>query len=195
MMLSIPTHNTLKVGKLMISQLKDLSWPQSFGVFLFFLGGVCPGFLIIQMYKPELIIELDTLKLILFCISLSFPIVLLNFIFSAFLFHEEEKKKEEGASLSDDEDNYLFGSINRNDRYDQASFSFLLTAIVLYPSLLFAYYNQGAFILFVILVIVIETLLIAFAIGDYCGQLFKAKALKPLLERFKKKDATDESAV
>ena len=65
----------------MFDQLKDLKWSQALLVIFGFLGLLAPGFLIIFLYKPELVIALDATKLILFSLALSGPVFAINLVF------------------------------------------------------------------------------------------------------------------
>lgn len=189
MMLSILIHNSVKEGILMINQFTGLSWPQSFGVFLFCIGGVCPGFLILQMYRPELITELDILKLLLFCVSLCFPVVLANFILGTIAFENIDKvnSKINKAPEEKDVDHDLFGNKKHLEKFDQASFGFFMTAGVMYAALLICYSKGSSFSSLIALVVIFEVVLFLAVVGDYFGHLFKVKYLNPFLNRFKKK--------
>tara|TARA_R110000787_G_scaffold74331_1_gene165240 strand:- start:2167 stop:2637 length:471 start_codon:yes stop_codon:yes gene_type:complete len=65
-----------------IDQLKGLNTKTSLAISLFFLGLLAPGFLTIYLFKPELLIALETTKLLLFSIAITAPGILLPFVFS-----------------------------------------------------------------------------------------------------------------
>ena len=50
-----------------------------------FLSVIAPGFLIVFHFQSHLIYDLDIIKLIIFCTSLSLPLFLLNFLFISLL--------------------------------------------------------------------------------------------------------------
>lgn len=83
-----------------------------------FLATIGPGFLLIFMYKPELIESLDTVKVILFSASIGFPLFALN----AFITLVLSKKNEE------------------IDFHDAGLTSGTITSIAFYTTLLTAYY-------------------------------------------------------
>ena len=72
-----------------IEEFKKLEGIEVFTISLLFLSVISSGFLIIYLYKPNLIAELNVIKLIIFSIALSLPMVLYNFLL--FLGIEERK--------------------------------------------------------------------------------------------------------
>jgi hypothetical protein len=128
----------------MINEIKTLNWNQTLGVIFVFLGTISPGFLIIYLFKPELISSLDSIKIILFSLSISLPIVVVNMSVCIFgSFDEEENSKFVGAILA------LF-----------------LTAAALYPSILISYIYGFSFKDFLKTVLVIQIFLILFVFVD-----------------------------
>jgi len=65
----------------MFEDLKNLNRNQTLTTIFGFLGVLAPGFLIIYLYKPDLFLSLDTIKLLIFAVSLSGPIFVINMIF------------------------------------------------------------------------------------------------------------------
>jgi hypothetical protein len=116
----------------MINDIKNITWFQSLITLTCFLGGICPGFLIIFLYKPELISSLDSLKLWLFSISLCLPVVLINYgVLGIF---------------ADD----------RVDRTEGLVASLIITALVLYAGVLVGYLFDFSFKEFLIALLVME---------------------------------------
>jgi len=65
----------------MLKDITNLSWGQTIGSILGFMGAISPGFLLIYVFKPELVYQLETVKLIIFSLSLSLPVFIINFLF------------------------------------------------------------------------------------------------------------------
>lgn len=62
----------------MLNEIKDLSWNHYLGATLIFVGAICPGFLTVFLFRPELISSLDTLKLLVLSLSLTLPVFIVN---------------------------------------------------------------------------------------------------------------------
>jgi len=61
-----------------ISEIKEFK-PKTTATWIgIFMGTVSPGFLILYQYRPELIEKLDIIKLIIFAISLTLPVFVVN---------------------------------------------------------------------------------------------------------------------
>ena len=45
-----------------------------------FLSSVAPGFLILYLFKPSLVVSLDSFKLVLFALALTLPVISINFL-------------------------------------------------------------------------------------------------------------------
>lgn len=76
----------------------ELSYTKILKTLLFFVGTFCPGILFIFVYKKDLFLKLDYIKLLLLSISLTLPIVLLNSILLFFYFFRQnllDKRNEE----------------------------------------------------------------------------------------------------
>jgi hypothetical protein len=62
----------------LVSEIKNIDGHFTSTLFILFLSIVAPGVLTIYLYLPELFIKLDSLKFVLFAISLSLPVFVLN---------------------------------------------------------------------------------------------------------------------
>ncbi|MGO2147280.1 hypothetical protein [Halomonas sp.] len=113
----------------MFDQLKDLKWSQALLVIFGFLGLLAPGFLIIFLYKPELVIALDATKLILFSLALSGPVFAINLVFVRSTSKSEETMRGLVSSVV----------------------ALLLTTTVLYVSLFLTYFLKLQFLSMVLL--------------------------------------------
>ncbi|WP_321324503.1 hypothetical protein [Thiomicrorhabdus sp.] len=78
----------------MIKDVKDLTYIQVLSGMFGFFGMLSPGFLMLYLFKPEFITLLDTSKLILFSLSLTIPIVILNIV----LIYSHKDPITEGAN-------------------------------------------------------------------------------------------------
>ena len=99
----------------MLKDIKDLTWTQTLGGLFGFTGAIAPGFLLIYLYKPELLSSLDTLKVIFFSLSLSLPIIIVN------LFLQFNILDEDG------------------EEFEIAVISLFMSSLVSYPSILISY--------------------------------------------------------
>ena len=129
-----PFLNLLELSAVMISDIKSLSWRQTIGGLLVCTGAVCPGFLTLFLFKPELVTSLETIKILLFSISLSLPVVFVNLPVAIY--------------VSEDED----------DKYHPILISLLLSSKVFYPSLLISYLLDYQFKLFLMTIAIVQLL-------------------------------------
>jgi hypothetical protein len=110
------------------------------GVFFVVLA---PGFLTIYLFKPALIVALDTSKLVIFSSSLSLPLVVVNLLFIGYG-HERAQKKDP--------------NLPPVDRMDALGGALVLAALIVYPSLLLAYLISLQFKGFLIAIAVLQLL-------------------------------------
>lgn len=127
----------------MLQELKDLDDRQFAIVFLFVLGSVCPGALVIAMYAPMWMESLETTKFIIISLSITIPLIAINALapVSAHL-------SKASAQL-----------FSRNGLI----YSFILGAVgaicVIYPVLIFAYFKKLEFPAFLIVLSFFEILI------------------------------------
>jgi Na+-driven multidrug efflux pump len=126
----------------MLGDLKTLSWKQSIGGLFGFVGTVAPGFLLLYLFKPELISSLETIKVIIFSLALSVPIVLVNLPIAIYLSGEHE------------------------DKYLPILFAMMLSSTVFYFALITTYLFNFNFKEFLIAVLVLQFLVSIVAIID-----------------------------
>ena len=122
----------------MLEQIKTLTIDQIVGGIFALVGALCPGFLIVYVFKPELISSLETIKLIIFSISLTLPIIILNIAIIARL----------ESQNSQDEDYEIVGK------------SLLLSSILFYPVLLLAYLMSLNFKFFLLSLVLSQILIV-----------------------------------
>jgi len=94
-----------------------------------FIATICPGFLIVFLYKSNLFMGLDIIKLTLFSISLSLPVFLLNAIIYSL-----------GYKINGTEDQYINTKSSQNN-YIQVIIanSSIITIVQLYLSILISW--------------------------------------------------------
>ena|ERR1017187_8105880 len=109
----------------LLSEVEKLNYKQIWVYALVFLGTIASGFLIIFLFKPDLIEKYDVLKLVFLSLALTLPLVEINAVISAILFH----------NLPNDSEN---GEAEKN--IDAVRGALLLNSIVIYPSLLVCYF-------------------------------------------------------
>ena len=127
----------------MIKEIKALTYNQTTGAIMAFLSVVSPGVLLIYLYNPELFASLETLKLILFSVSLSLPIVFLNIPV---------------AEIANTDDNNIF---------EKLSLAFFLSIIIFYTAILIAYAFSLIFSDFLITLVITQALIATlFLIGN-----------------------------
>ena len=126
----------------MLNEIKTLTQKQILGILFGFVGVVSPGLLIMFLYKPELVSSLETIKLIIFSISLSLPVVIINMIPSSYVSNEKD-------TFSDDILIALF-----------------LSAVALYPSILISYIYNFSFTKFLFALLIMQAALIVLVIID-----------------------------
>lgn len=120
----------------MLKDIQSLTWTQTI-IFIFaLLGTLSPGFLTLYLFKPELISSLDTLKVILFSLSLSLPV----FIITLFFLDQIAPEKDEP--------------------FINALPSLLIASLVSYSSILLSYWLAFSFKTFLITLFIIQALAI-----------------------------------
>ena len=77
----------------MLKEITELTWKQTIGGVFCFLGTIAPGFLILYLYKPDLIESLETMKLIIFSLSLTLPLFFINIVGLSVIDKELEKQQ------------------------------------------------------------------------------------------------------
>tara|TARA_B100000929_G_scaffold278990_1_gene255638 strand:+ start:756 stop:1175 length:420 start_codon:yes stop_codon:yes gene_type:complete len=102
----------------MLKEVRELTWQQTIGAVFGFMGAISPGFLLLYIFKPELVDSLATIKLIVFSLSLSMPMFIVNLFIITSLYKEFESS---------------------NDYFGGAAIALFLTSVATYPILLFTY--------------------------------------------------------
>lgn len=64
----------------LIDEVKSFDIKHMLNVVAAFVGIIAPGFLIIYLFRPELIISLDVAKIVLFSSSLTMPVLVANYL-------------------------------------------------------------------------------------------------------------------
>ncbi|TKF16250.1 hypothetical protein FCV43_18475 [Vibrio genomosp. F6] len=140
----------------LVSDLKNIDGLFTTTLLVLFLSVIAPGILVIYLFLPELFIELDSIKFILFAASLGLPVFALNSFFMP-------------AVLGFDED-------EEYDFQQVGVFGGMLSSFVLYSCLIISYVAQFTFDTFLLSVVVFEALWFVFSAFYY----FKAKKVKNL---------------
>ncbi len=130
----------------MIKDIQSLTWNQTLGVIFGFLSSLSPGFLTLYLFKPDLVSNLDTFKIVIFSLALSLPIVVLNMALTFNLPPEDESESE----------------------FETALRSLFVTSVVFYPSILMAYIFKYNFKEFLSVLLLIQILI-------YIGSVIMAK--------------------
>lgn len=78
----------------LVTDLKSIDGNFATTSILIFLSTLCAGVLTIYLFLPELFLTLDTVKFILFSLSLSLPLFILNAFFSVPVLTPDMKKGE-----------------------------------------------------------------------------------------------------
>ena len=120
----------------MINEIKNLSWGQFVGVLFGTLGAVSPGFLVLFLFQPELVRELDTIKVIIFSLSLSLPLFVVNM---SFLYEFQKTRLDKDV-----------------EEFDIAAESLFLVFLSSYSALLISYLSEFTFKEFLASIIVTE---------------------------------------
>ncbi len=121
----------------MLKDIKELSWDQSIFVISGFLGSIAPGFLLLYLFKPELILSLDSFKLVIFSLALSLPVVFLNILMC---------KSAPGNEISNLKIGYL---------------ALVLASFSMYPSILMSYLFQFSFFDYLKVLLVSQCIVLA----------------------------------
>ena len=125
-----------------VGQVKKIEVSDLIKMIMGLVGVVTPGLLIFFIFKRDLFISLDLSKLILLSISLSLPVVFLNFALMFFLPPTEGRAFDLKANISA---NLLIATIS--------------SALIFYLPLVAAYIFGLHFIAFVWLVIALESVI------------------------------------
>ena len=129
-----------------IEQVKKIEASDLMNALVGFVGIIAPGILTMFMFKRDLFITLDLMKLILLSASISIPIVFLNIGLGKFL--------EDGD--------------NKYTLHETLFLSLIISAIVVYPSFLISYLAGFSFRGFVFTLIACEAaILLLVKIADY----------------------------
>jgi len=102
------------------------------------IGTIAPGFLIVYIFKPEILYNLTDMKIIFFSSSLSLPYIMFNTVL-AFGFNR---------------------NINQNDTKGELISGVILSIFVIYPVLFISYIFHIKIIWFIIITILLEIVLI-----------------------------------
>lgn len=125
----------------MLKEIMSLSWLQTLGIFWGFMGTISPGFLLLYMYKPDLVTNLETAKLVIFSLALCLPIVCANLFVAQSTFQAES---EEG--------------------FKQAMLAAFMSAMVCYTALLWSYFYNLLFSQFLLVLLTVQVLVAAVAV-------------------------------
>ena len=125
-----------------------------------FISIVAPGFLTLYLFKPNLIVTLDTSKLIFFSIALALPVVITNFL-SIAAYHPFLTKGTQSQVPSD------------QDRVQAFVDAMALASIIFYPSILTAYLFGLSFRHFLIAVAVLQ--LVVFILEYSCFRCARSR--------------------
>ena len=126
----------------LLSEIKELKQKQITLLIAVFLGTVCPGFLVIFHFRPELVERYDAFKLILLSLSLTMPLVALNTVLGAYFEERNRPPTEQGVPLV------------------AFSVGLFLTAASLFPALLLSYVYGYTFRRFGVIAAGLEFLLL-----------------------------------
>ncbi len=129
----------------MFDQIKKLAWFDLLMGLFGLLGAIAPGFLVLYIYKPSLIMSLETTKLLIFSLALSLPVVVFNLLVSA----------SSIGSVKEDQKNLAKGLV-----------SLFLTFVVFYSAILAAYIFSINFKLFLVVIVVTQLLVTLFLFLD-----------------------------
>ncbi len=134
-----------KKGQLMsgISEIKQLTHKDFVMATAVFLSIVAPGILILQLFKPNLLAALETTKAIFLAISITLPILAINFFGIGYAGHIKRVRQSEPLK-----DGYMVDSV----------FAMLATISILYPATLIAYVCAFPFKSFLITVGIVQAL-------------------------------------
>lgn len=126
-----------------LNDLKQLTHKDFVVATMLFLSIVAPGILILQMFKPNLFATLDTIKVIFLAISITLPILAINFFGIGYAGHIKRVRQRESL----------------NEGYIRASFLAMLATIgVLYAAILIAYVCDFPFNHFVLVACIAQAI-------------------------------------
>jgi hypothetical protein len=111
-------------------------------VLMVFMSAVCSGFLVVFQFKPDLVIELDVLKLILLGSALTLPL----FMFTTYVSFVVARARDAGIM-----GHLLMGS--------------MLTFATIYGPLMLSYVFHLSFRAFVVMILALQALLGLIALG------------------------------
>jgi hypothetical protein len=132
---------------LLIEAMRQIKPHEIMRSILVFLSTVAPGVLVIFYYKPELIHELDVLKLIVLSAAITLPLIVVNSMIITFLYQGEGTLPAKlGAILFD---------------------AMLTSFFFLYFILFISWFQSLSFKIFVMLAVILELalLIVCFRIG------------------------------
>jgi len=123
---------------------------------ILFLGTLAPGFLLLYLYKPDMIKEFSSFKLCIFSLCLTIPIVVLNTtivtLFSSNEWYYEDKNNANGND--DIFEMYIIGGLG-------------ITFFLLYSLILCAYLFRFTFKNLIIILVILEFILLIISILYY----------------------------
>ncbi len=79
-----------------INKIKSITFV---AISLFMVSVICPGILFVFTFNKELFINTDVFKLVLLCISITFPVWLLNSMFMLYIIHYDSPKELKNEDL------------------------------------------------------------------------------------------------
>lgn len=121
----------------MLEEIKSLSWNQTLGAIFAFLGLIAPGFLLLYLFKPELISSLETIKVLLFSLSLCMPL----FVFNLAIAFTIEKHGEE-------------------DPFHVSAIALYMSSVAAYVAILFSYLANLTFKQFLLAILATEIIVL-----------------------------------
>jgi len=124
-----------------ISEIKQLTHKDFVMATVVFLSIIAPGILILQLFKPNLLVTLDTTKAIFIAISITLPILAINFFGIGYARHIKRVRQSEPLK-----DGYIL----------DGAFAMLATIGIFYPATLIAYVCDLPFKSFVITVCIVQ---------------------------------------
>jgi hypothetical protein len=135
-----------------ISELDKLDLPKVTTSILLFMSSIAPGFLVIFLFRPELVDRFDIFKLTLFTLALTSPLLIINSILGMFV-SVNPFRIGENISLR------LLGGVSIN-------------IVVYYPIILMAYLYSWKFHQFILWLISVEAGLIILTVLAKVSSLY-----------------------
>lgn len=126
----------------LVSQLKNLKSKEIAFAFGFFLAVLAPGFLTLYQFKPELVSNYSTVKLIIFSVAITLPVFSFNLLITGI---------------------YSTENLYSDQTLSWISSSFI-TTFSFYPSIIFSYIFNLKFVHFLIPLLVINFLLLTLTV-------------------------------